>query len=75
MLNGEMLKMVRLSKRMTQAEFGDMLDVSASTIAHIENGRRNISDTLRARLAQEVDFNEFMFFFERYNELDNIISI
>lgn len=75
MLNGEMVRMARLSMRMTQAEFGDLLGVSASTIQHVESGRRKVSDTLRARLIQEVDFEKFVPFFERFNKLDNIISI
>lgn len=73
MINGEMIKMARLNMRMTQAEFGDLLGVSASTIQHVERGRRKVSDTLRARLVQEIDFKEFIPFFEQYKELDSII--
>ena len=74
-MSGETLKMIRLEKRMTQTEFGILLGLSTSMIAHIENGRRHISDTTRARLAQVVDVPQFVNFFERYNELDNIISL
>lgn len=73
-MNGQTIKMIRLEKRMTQSDFGLLLGISASMVAHIENGRRPISDTVRARLAQVVNIEEFVSFFERYNELDNIIS-
>lgn len=75
LINNEMVKMARLNLRMTQAEFGELLGVSASTIQHVESGRRKVSDTLRARLVQEIDFDELKLFFERYSELDNIIPL
>lgn len=74
-MDGQTLKMIRLEKRMTQSEFGSLLGISTSMVAHIENGRRAVSDTVRARLAQVVNIDEFVSFFERYNELDDIISI
>jgi len=75
MINNEMVKAARLNKRMTQAEFAELLGVSASTIQHVESGRRGVSETLRARLIQAVDFDEFIPFFEQYREFDNNILV
>lgn len=75
MINNEMVKAARLYKRMSQAEFGDLLGVSASTIQHVESGRREVSETLRARLIQAVVFDEFIPFFEQYKKFDNNILV
>lgn len=75
MINNEMVKAARLNKRMTQAEFGELLGVSTSTIQHVESGRRRVSETLRVRLIQEVDFDEFIPFFKQYKDVGNIILV
>ena len=67
-------RQMRAQKRMTQQEFADALGLSQSTIAHIEAGRRDISYTTRARLAQIVDVKgEFLSFFERLKEIELIL--
>lgn len=74
-MNKDSFKALRLKQGMTQKNFADLLGVSESTVAAIETGRRNISDTVRARLAQnfEVD-KELLLFLDSYREIGNIIS-
>lgn len=75
-MNAEHFKAIRLSKRLTQKQFADLLGVSRSTVEAIENGRRPISDTVRARLAQEVDASDELFsFLHRYIKFDCINPI
>lgn len=74
-MNKASFKAMRLQKGMTQKEFADLLRVSESTVAAIETGRRCISDTVRARIAQNIEVNqELILFLGMYQELDNIIS-
>lgn len=75
-MNKESFKAMRLQKGMTQKEFADLLRVSESTVAAIENGRRSISDTVRARLAQNFEVSEeLLLFLDSYKKLDKVISI
>lgn len=75
-MNSNSFKALRLRNGMTQKEFGDLLGVSESTIAAIENGRRKISDQVRARLAQKVEVNDdLIYFLESYRKIDNINPI
>ena len=71
-MNAVKFKALRLRESMTQKEFANLLGVSESTVAAIETGRRNVSDTVRARLVQSVDVgSEFISFFEKYNEISH----
>lgn len=74
-MNKESFKALRLKKGMTQKQFADLLRVSESTVAAIETGRRNISDTVRARLAQNFEVSEeLLLFLDSYQKMENIIS-
>jgi transcriptional regulator with XRE-family HTH domain len=67
---------LRLKRSMTQREYADLLGISESTVAAIENGRRPISDQVRARLAQRVEFNnDLLYFLESYYKIGNINPI
>lgn len=73
-MNATNFKRVRLKKKMTQKEFGKLLGISESTIAAIENGRRQISDQVRARMAQNIEVDDdLVYFLESFRMLDNII--
>jgi transcriptional regulator with XRE-family HTH domain len=75
-MNANSFKALRLRNGMTQKEFGDLLGVSESTIAAIENGRRRISDQVRARLAQKVEVNDdLIYFLESYRKIESINPI
>lgn len=66
-MDKETFRALRLSKNMTQKEFGELLGVSESTVAAIENGRRLISDKVRARLATITDIDDdFIDFYNRF---------
>jgi len=74
-MNREKFKALRLQKGMTQKEFADLLRVSESTVEAIENGRREISDTVKARLAQNFEVSEeLLLFLDSYRKIGNIIS-
>lgn len=65
---------VRLRKKMSQARFAEFLGVSESTVAAIEKGRRNISDTVRARLAEKIAFDDSLIsFLESYEKINKIV--
>ena len=73
-MNATNFKALRLRLGMTQREYADFLGVSESTVAAIENGRRSISDHVRARLAQKVEIDsDFLYFLESYRKMGNII--
>lgn len=63
-------KATRLKLGMTQAEFGEFLGVSESTVEAIENNRRKISDVVRGKLAERIAVNEeLLAFFEAYEKI------
>lgn len=72
-MDKETFRALRLSKNMTQIEFGELLGVSESTIAAIENGRRLISDKVRARLATITDIDDdFIDFYNRFRAMGTL---
>lgn len=70
-MNSELLKDIRLFKKMTQEEFASWLGVSKITIALIESGHRNVSDTVVSKLAHKFDVtdDDFIKFRERQKNL------
>lgn len=72
-MNRNTFKAVRLRKKMSQARFAVFLGVSESTIAAIETGRRGISDTVRARLAEKIEIDhDLISFLESYEKMNRI---
>jgi transcriptional regulator with XRE-family HTH domain len=64
---------LRLKAGKTQAEWAEFLGVSESTVAAIENERRSISDSVRARLAQKVQVDdELLSFFDSMEKLKQL---
>ncbi|MDQ8733201.1 helix-turn-helix transcriptional regulator [Paenibacillus sp. LHD-38] len=51
-MNGDAVRVIRISKDMNQKEFAAILAVSRSCIAAVESGHRAVSDKLRTRIAQ-----------------------
>jgi len=51
-MNGLAVKAIRLSKGMTQAEFGESIGYSQTYLAAIEAGSKAVSDDVRIRIAQ-----------------------
>lgn len=73
-MNATIFKRVRLKKKLTQKEFGNLLGVSESTIAAIEKGRRPISDQVRARLVQNIEIDDdLVSFLDSFRKIDYII--
>lgn len=52
------IKEIRKSKKLTQQQFGDMLNVSKSTIESIEYGHRNITDRTLLDICRVFSVNE-----------------
>lgn len=64
---------LRLKKKMTQKQFAELLGVSESTVAAIENGRRSISDNIRASLVEQGGADEdFLNFLESLEKISKI---
>ena len=54
----ERIKMLRMSKGLTQQEFADRLKVSRSNIANYENGNRAPVDAMVSLICKEFNVNE-----------------
>ena len=75
-MNRHLFKAIRLERGLTQRDFGELLGLSQSTIANIEAGRREITDTVRARLAKNVNMtDDFFSFYLRFREFEDTISV
>ncbi|MBM7838347.1 transcriptional regulator with XRE-family HTH domain [Alkalihalobacillus xiaoxiensis] len=71
-MNREIFRALRLKEGLTQKEFASILGVSTSSVEAIETGRRNISDKVRAKLAQEYPLDESYFtYFDQYEKLQS----
>lgn len=74
-MNRHIFKAVRLQLKKTQSEFADFLNISLSSVAAIETGRRGISDTVRARLAEKIAVDEgLLSFLDSYEKMNSIIQ-
>lgn len=72
-MSANRFKWLRLKKKMTQKQFADLLGVSVSTVASIENGRRPISDYIRVSLANVGGADEdFLCFLESLEKVEHI---
>ena len=47
------IRELRMTRRLTQAQFARLIGVSASTVGQLENGRMNISDRIADRIWEE----------------------
>ncbi|OLN23713.1 hypothetical protein BTO30_02960 [Domibacillus antri] len=65
-MDASIFKNCRLAKRMSQSAFGSYLGISESTVAAIENKRRNISDAVRYRLEEKISVDDELIFFRLY---------
>ena len=54
---------LRISKRLTQRELAEMLDISQSLLGDIEKGRRNVNDVLKVKYADFFNQNVEDIFF------------
>ena len=72
-MSADRFKWLRLKKKMTQDEFAELLGLSQSTVAAIEKGRRPISDSVRAKLAElgAVD-DDFLYFLHSIEKVTQI---
>lgn len=72
-MSAQRFKLLRLKKKMTQRQFAELLGVSESTVAAIENGRRPISDHIRVSLAEQGGVDEdFLYFLESLERVTQI---
>jgi len=60
-MKNEMLKDIRLYKKMTLREFADWLDVSLATVSMVESGHRNVSENLASKVAHKFDIYDKTF--------------
>ena len=47
------IRELRMTRKLTQAQFARLIGVSASTVGQLENGRMNISDRIADRIWEE----------------------
>lgn len=69
-----MLYKIRNVYRLSLAEMGDLLDVSATYVHLIENGSRRLTETIRDKLVAEFDLTpeklaEILRIYEEYNDI------
>ncbi|MEM5003185.1 helix-turn-helix transcriptional regulator [Priestia megaterium] len=70
-MNKNVFKSIRIYHGHTQSAFASLLGVSESTVAAIETGRREVSDSVRIKLARQFDINqEFISTLERANKFN-----
>lgn len=71
----EWLKSRRLDEKLTQKEIADLVGVSRSTYAMIENGERNPSVPVAKRIANVLKFDWTIFFEDEcHNSCINVCS-
>lgn len=71
-MNNETFRDIRNYKQMTMRQFASWLGVSLSTVCEIENGNRNVSHYVKAKLAHKFDItDDFLQFRERKSKLIN----
>ena len=66
---GDLIRMRRLGRRLSQRELARSLGVTPSHIAFIESGRRRPSHSLLFRLARSLQLNQQELFLTAYPEL------
>jgi transcriptional regulator with XRE-family HTH domain len=54
---GEYIHRLRLDSRMTLTKLAAALDIDQSTLSKIENGKRNIPETILPKLAKSFNLN------------------
>ncbi|MBP3923833.1 helix-turn-helix transcriptional regulator [bacterium] len=67
---GLQLKMMRLKQRITQAQLGEMVEISEHRISQIENGKCNITLKTVNRLASALNIPSVKFF--NFDEMSQI---
>lgn len=75
-MNNEQFRAIRHYKKMTQREFADWLGVSIATIAKIEAGHMDISDSIRWRLAHKFDASspDFIEYIKKREQVDDYFN-
>lgn len=58
MEQGERIKTIRKSLKLTMEQFGKRIGVTKSTISNIENGNRNATDHMIKSICREFNINE-----------------
>ncbi len=58
MVNGFVLRMVRIKKRLTQREIADKAGLSQPCICRVETGDLPLSDAVRDRIVHVLEFDE-----------------
>lgn len=57
-LSGDLVRMLRQSLRLKQAEFAARIGISQVMVSYIENGQRGISDDTEERIRREFNIND-----------------
>ena len=70
---GKRIKEKRISKKLTQEQLGEMCELSAAHIGHIERGTRILSVEVLFRIAQVLNVSVDYLLFDSV-ENDNILS-
>lgn len=57
-LSGDLVRMLRQSMRLKQAEFAARIGISQVMVSYIESGQRGISDDTEERIRREFNIND-----------------
>ena len=57
MTEGDRIRLIRLAKGMNQVEFAQAVDMTASAICHLENGTREVMESIRRNLCTRLQLN------------------
>jgi transcriptional regulator with XRE-family HTH domain len=57
-LNGELVRMIRQSRRLKQVEFAAKIGITQAMLSYIENGIRELNETNEGRIRQEFNIDE-----------------
>jgi len=57
-LNGELVRMIRQSRRLKQVEFAAKVGITQAMLSYIENGLRGLNEVNEGRIRHEFSIDE-----------------
>lgn len=57
-LNGELVRMIRQSRRLKQVEFATKIGITQAMLSYIENGLRGLNEVTEGQIRHEFNINE-----------------
>ena len=58
-LNGELVRMIRHSRRLKQIEFAAKIGITQAMLYYIENGLRELNEVTEGRIRQEFSIDQW----------------